>query len=243
MPFSLNFHGDLPALLHRQWRNRRNFIQKNCRKTSIKDLIESFGLPHTEIGRLTVNEKSVDFSYQVSDGKTVNIYPVPMPWNVKRPSLLRPHPLEEIAFVVDVNVGKLARLLRMSGFNTSYDQQRDDAELASIAEIEKRILLSKDKGLLSRKKVEFGRYIRTSDPKNQLKEVIDLLDLRKEIRPFSRCMECNGILKPVMKRDIVNKLKPLTKKYYSIFSICASCGKIYWPGSHHEKMKQNFFDS
>lgn len=225
-------------MLRRWWRGRRQIIQPYTRVASIKDVVESFGLPHTEVGRFEIRGVEVDFSFQVEDGQEIAVWPIPVPWDVLTPSLLRPLPLPEITFVVDVNVGKLARLLRMAGFDVAYDRRWDDAELASVAEHEKRILLSKDRGLLTRKKVVFGRYIRAGQPEKQLQEVVDLLDLSNEIAPFTRCMECNGSLQPVAKEEIIQRLQPLTKKYYSSFSICSNCRKIYWPGSHLEKMER-----
>ncbi len=241
MSFSLTFHGDLASLLRRQWRGRQQLSQAFTRVASIKDVVESFGLPHTEVGRLEVAGVEVDFSFQVKDGQRIAVWPVSVPWDVLRPSLLRPQPLTNITFVVDVNVGKLARLLRMVGLDVAYDHRWDDRTLASLAEQENRILFSKDRGLLMRNQVVFGRFIRASQPEKQLQEVISLLGLGSKLAPFTRCMECNGKLQAVAKEEIVHLLQPLTKKYYSAFSICSNCRKIYWPGSHLEKMEMNFF--
>ena len=243
MAFSLIFHGDLASLLRRRWRGRKHISRSVTRLASIKDVVESFGLPHTEVGRLVVAGRDVDFSLQVQDGQEIAVWPVSVPWDVLRPSLLRPHPLTKITFVADVNVGKLARLLRMVGLDVAYDYQWDDCTLASVSKQESRILLSKDRGLLMRKQVDFGRFIRASRPEEQLREVTSLLDLGNKLAPFTRCMECNGKLQAVAKKEIIHRLQPLTKKYYNSFSICGNCRKIYWPGSHLEKMVINFFGS
>ncbi len=242
MALSLKFHGDLPTLLRRPWRDRRKITRPFARRASVKDVVESFGLPHTEVGRLLVNGQEADFSFQVLDGLVIEVFPVTAPWHVFRPGLLRPEPLTAITFVVDVNVGKLARLLRMVGFDTAYDQGWNDEGLAVVAERERRILLSKDRGLLSRKRVEFGRYVRAEEPREQLREVVGLLGLGESLAPFSRCMACNGVLRPVAKGDIIDRLQPLTRKYYTTFSICPDCRRIYWPGSHLEKMEKDFLD-
>jgi len=240
MSFSLIFHGDLPKLLHHGWRNIRPISITLSRRASIKDVVESFGLPHTEVGRLEVGGHEVDFSFIVEEDRTLDIFPVLPVWDVLSASLLRPFPLTEITFVVDVNVGKLARLLRMAGFDTLCDRQWNDIKLADISSREKRILLTRDLDLLKRRQVEFGRYVRSANPEEQLEEVIDLFDLDRFVAPFTRCMVCNGQLRKVAKQDIEGLLQPLTRKYYSSFSLCPDCGRIYWPGSHLESMVKIF---
>lgn len=238
MSFSLIFHGDLPKLLRHKWRGQRNITMPVNRRASIKDLVESLGLPHTEVGRLVASGQERDFSFIVHHGDEIDIHPVSTPWDIRTSCILRPGLLTKIAFVVDVNVGKLARLLRMVGLDTAYDRRWDDSELALVAEREKRILLTKDRGLLSRKMVVFGRYIRKEEPKEQLKEVIQLFNLDRYLAPFSRCMECNGLLVPVAKEEIIHRLLPLTRKYYNSFSICKDCQKVYWKGSHLTRMEE-----
>jgi len=171
VPSSLTFHGDLPDLLHRRWRGRHRVIKTDSRRASIKDVIESFGLPHTEVGRLEVGGRPVDFSFVVEEDLAIEVFPVSPPWNVFNPTLLRPRPLTGIKFIVDVNVGKLARFLRMAGFDTLYDHRWQADKLAATCCRERRILLTRNLGLLQRKPVEFGRYIRSSVPNEQLPEV------------------------------------------------------------------------
>ncbi|NOX79827.1 MAG: hypothetical protein GXP57_01815 [Deltaproteobacteria bacterium] len=139
---------------------------------------------------------------------------------------------------MDVNVGKLARLLRMAGFDTLYDRCWKDDKLVALCCRERRILLTRDLGLLQRKQVEFGRYIRALGPSEQLLEVIGLLGLERHVVPFSRCMVCNCPLQPIAKEKINHRLQPLTRKYYNSFSRCPGCRRIYWPGSHLDGMRQ-----
>ena len=238
MPPSLTFHGDLPDLLHRRWRGRQRLIKADTRRASVKDVIESFGLPHTEVGRLEVQGRQVDFSLVVGEDLAIEIFPILPPWNVFDPTLLRPRPLTNIKFIVDVNVGKLARFLRMAGFDTLYDHRWKDDKLVALSCREQRILLTRDLSLLQRKQVEFGRYIRALCPNEQLLEVIGLLGLERHVVPFSRCMVCNTPLQPIAKEKIKHRLQPLTRKYYNSFSRCPGCRRIYWPGSHLDGMRQ-----
>lgn len=238
MPSEFIFHGDLPDLLKPRWKPEKKFIFTVNRRASVKDVIESYGIPHTEVGRIESNGQQVGFSFLVEDELCFNVSGIEAPWDVTRPTLLRPLPLKELAFVVDVNVGRLAKYLRMAGFDTLYDYQWDDCRIVDIVEQTNRIVLSRDMGLLKRKQVEFGRYVRAVKPVDQLEEIVSLFDLAHEIKPFSRCLDCNTLLDQVDKKDILSRLEPLTVKYYNSFSLCRSCNKIYWPGSHREKMEK-----
>jgi uncharacterized protein with PIN domain len=227
----------------------RDIVEKNLghggilhyssqRHASIKDIIESLGVPHTEVGRIVANGMEVSFSYLLEDEGHVEIFPLPCPVDLTVPTLLRPVPLKEIRFAVDVNVAKLAMFLRMAGFDVFYENPADDKELARISHDEKRILLTRDKKLLKRKIIQFGHLVRTSAPEEQFREVIRLYDLKDKTRPFSRCLLCNTLLKPISKDEVFHRIEPLTKKYYSNFYICSECDKIYWPGSHKSRMEE-----
>ncbi|MEA1933107.1 MAG: Mut7-C RNAse domain-containing protein [Thermodesulfobacteriota bacterium] len=234
----ITFHGNLQELLTKRHDENKVINHSFDRRASIKDVIESLGIPHVEIERLLVNGKDVTFDYIATDTDQIDVFGLTPPFDVFSVSVLRPEPLREIRFVVDVNVGKLATLLRMSGFDTFYKNGMTDPELAEICEQEKRILLTKDCNLLKRKNVIFGHLVREVDPKKQLAETINLFSLIDKVLPFSRCLVCNRNLVPVAKKRIIHRLKPLTKKYYDSFYICMDCDKLYWPGSHREKMEK-----
>jgi len=208
------------------------------RRTSIKDLIESFGIPHPEIEKIAVNGKEVDFAYIVENSIRIDVFPISAYSNFFKPSLLRPNPLDFHRFVVDINVAKLASKLRQLGFDTLLPRNFDDTGLAAIAGCQRRILLTRDCNLLKRKIVEFGHLVRAASPNEQLVEIIKLFGLKDKIKPYSRCFQCNGLLDPVAKEDILPLLEPLTKKYYNVFHRCIDCKKIYWSGSHREKMDE-----
>lgn len=234
----LKFHDELVTMISKKWKNGEVLYQLT-RQASIKDIIESLGPPHTEIYTILVNDKDVDFSYQVHDNTKIEIYPAKYPIDITQETVLRPVPLHELRFLADVNVGKLAKLLRMLGFDTKYDHTMNDALLANEAEKDSRIVLSKDKNCLKRSKIIYGKWIREDDPKKQLKNIIESFNLLKYIKPFSRCIVCNSTLKTIEKEKIIAFLQPLTKKYYDKFSICPQCNHIYWAGTHYEKM-QNY---
>jgi len=113
--------------------------------------------------------------------------------------------LAEIRFLVDVNVAKLASLLRMAGFDTAYENRRSDAELAELSEREGRILLTRDRSLLKRRQVEFGHLVRSVAPREQLAEIITLYGLQQKGQPFSRCLVCNGRLSTVKKEEVLHR--------------------------------------
>ena len=239
-PALLNFHGALADLLSRDDPGpelRGMVIYPVTRRASIKDVIEALGPPHTEVASIEADGREVGFDHLLEPGEQVDIRPLAPPFDVLRPSLLRPDPLPRIAFAVDANAGRLATLLRTLGFDTAYDQALDDAPLAELAVREGRILLTKDRSLLKRALIVFGCLIRTDDPQEQLRAVLRLLDLRPPYRPFSRCLLCNALLVPVPKAEIMHRLLPLTRRHYFDFHRCPHCDKIYWPGSHHDHMR------
>jgi uncharacterized protein with PIN domain len=239
---TLTFYDNLQELLYKKYRTGMPFRHQYERRSSIKDVIESLGIPHPVVGKLIVNSCEVDLSYILKNNDMIEAMPLAPPVDPTVPTKLRPVPLNRIAFIVDVNVGKLALYLRMLGFDTLYDSAGKDKDLATTAWSEKRILLTRDTALLKRKIIAHGYLLREPEPKEQLKEVMQLYNLGSMVKPMSRCIPCNGLLVPVSKEDIINRLEPLTRKYYNTFHTCDRCGKLYWPGSHHQKMK-NFISA
>lgn len=208
------------------------------RRASVKDVLEAVGPPHTEIGEIRINGDLEVFGRILRPGDTVRVLPHSPPVDPTSPTLLQPEPLDELRFIVDVNVGKLARLLRMLGFDTAYHWRWTDRHIAFLARQEGRVALSKDRGLLKRKEIVWGRLIRAEQPREQLREVLRFFGIHEPKAPFSRCLRCNIPLEPVDKRDILHRLEPKTRKYFQEFHICPECGRIYWQGSHLEGMQQ-----
>jgi uncharacterized protein len=200
---------------------------------SVKHLIESLGVPHTEIGQVIVNSRVVDTSYRIQDGDRVEVLPARS--DPHQEDLLQE---KEIKFILDSHLGKLAAYLRMLGFDALYRNDYEDRQLAEVAEMEGRILLSRDRRLLMRKQVQAGYCVRKHNPQDQLKDVLNRFRLYSHIRPFQRCIRCNARLEKVSKEQVLDMLEPLTKLYYSSFSICPACHQVYWPGSHYEHMQR-----
>jgi uncharacterized protein with PIN domain len=207
-------------------------------RASIKDMIESLGVPHTEVDLILVGGESVDFSYIVKDKDRISVYPVFESIDISSLVRLRPHPLREIRFVLDNHLGKLASYLRLLGFDTAYRNNYSDTDLALLSSNENRILLTRDRGLLKRSMVTYGYCVRDTDPERQLIEVIRRFDLSHVCSPFNRCLSCNALLEPVSKEAISDRLPPKVRQHYDEFHICRTCDRVYWKGSHYERMQQ-----
>jgi len=205
---------------------------------AIKDSIEALGIPHTEVDLILVNGKSVKFSYQLNDGDYVSVYPVFEALDITPISRLRPKPLRNPKFIVDVNSGKLARFMRLLGFDVLFTNHYKDAEIAKIAYDKRRIVLTRDVGLLKNNLIKRGYWLRKTNPKDQVKEVLMRFDLVRMIKPFTCCLECNGTIKTVPKENISRLLPDSANRYYTKFYQCRSCKQIYWEGSHFQKMRE-----
>lgn len=203
---------------------------------SVKDTIESMGVPHTEVGLILLNSAPVDFSHRVRDGDRVSIYPVFRTLDMSHLLRLRA-PLPDFRFVLDTHLGRLATYLRMLGFDTSYGTNREDKDLSRISQSEERILLTRDCGLLKRSAVTYGYFVRATEPKQQVVEVLRRFNLFSAASPFRRCLRCNALLNSVPKQTVIERLQTKTRRYYDEFRICPACNRIYWAGSHYEHMQ------
>lgn len=210
-------------------------------KRSVKDLIEGFGIPHVEVDLILVNGESVNFSYQVKNNDRISVYPVFERLNIQNATALRERPLRNPRFVLDVHLGKLARDLRMLGFDTLYSTDCDDETLAQLSSEEERILLTRDRGLLMRKIVTRGLAVRSDDPEVQLREILEKLDLKNQIHPLSRCLSCNNSL-GVLETDsplfeiLSPCIPPRVREEHNEYSYCPACEKVFWKGSHYDDM-------
>jgi uncharacterized protein with PIN domain len=206
------------------------------RRASIKDIIEALGIPHTEIGRIISGGRDLDFNFTPIGNEYLEFFPFSKETPVTVPTLLRPVPFSKIHFMVDINVLKIARNLRMLGINTTHVPESDLIGIVAKANEEQRILLTRNTDLLKIKSVIFGQLLRSENHLQQMVEVVDRYSLTPLLNPFSRCLNCNALLSDVDKNEILHLLEQLTIKYYDIFKQCKVCKKVYWQGSHHEKM-------
>jgi uncharacterized protein with PIN domain len=203
---------------------------------TVKDVLEAMGIPHTEVDLILVNGDPEDFSHRPSVGDRIAAYPMFEALDIGTTERLRPVPLRDPRFVVDVNLGRLARLLRVLGFDVWWSSDADDQTLTDISLSEQRILLTRDRGLLKRRAITHGLFVHSEQPEQQTVEVLRRLDLRQRLAPLTRCLRCNGRLAAVTKDEVIDHLEPLTRLYYDEFSRCAECGRIYWAGSHHARL-------
>ena len=203
---------------------------------TVKDVLEATGIPHTEIDLILVNGDARDFGHRPTTGDRIAAYPVFEAFDIGATARLRPVPLRNPRFVVDVNLGRLARLLRLLGLDAWWSNNADDQTLVDISVAEQRILLTRDRPLLKRRTLTHGLFVRSEHPEEQTVEVVRRLDLRRRLAPFTRCVRCNGTLVAVTKDEVIDRLEPLTRRYYDDFSRCTDCGQIYWQGSHHPRL-------
>jgi len=205
---------------------------------TVKDRIESYGVPHTEVDLILVNGEPVDFTYRVQDGDRVSVYPVFEAFDIAGLTRLRPEPLREPRFVLDTHLGKLAAYLRMVGFDTLYRNCCTDEQLAAVSRDERRILLTRDVGLLKRSAVTHGYFVRETDSRRQLAEIVRRFDLARLMLPFSRCMRCNGALRSAAKEEVRDRIPPGAAELHEEFRQCGECGRVYWQGGHYRRMRE-----
>lgn len=203
---------------------------------AIKDTIEAIGVPHSEIDLILVDGKSVDFNYQICGNEKVAVYPVFESFDIGELVHLRAKPLRETKFVVDVNLGKLAKKLRILGFDTLYRNDLADAEIVAYSTQQQRIILTRDKGILKYRAVTHGYWVRNQTPAKQLSEVISRLQLQHCLIPFTRCSKCNGLLHRVDVDQVRHHLSDDNLLKSNSFMQCMSCHKFYWQGSHYRRI-------
>lgn len=234
MAAEFRFHDRLNDFLPRERRDRP-LPHDVTRRAAIKDVIESLGVPHTEVDVILVDGRSVGFAHILTGGERVEIYP----WTTAPPAArhLRPRPPARPRFALDAQLGRLARYLRLLGFDCHYRPDIEDAALAACADEEDRILLTRDRNLLKRKCIQLAHFVRHDHPRHQLQEICDEFNLYPAFAPFTRCTRCNGRLVRVDKARVIERLEPKTRQYVEHFLQCEACGQVYWHGSHVSRMK------
>jgi uncharacterized protein len=227
----LRFYGMLNDLLAPELRGGQTLPQTFAASPSVKALVEGFGVPHTEVALVVVNSKRATLSRRVCGGDRIAVYP---PFRSIAPELGRlPGPLR---FVLDVHLGRLARWIRMLGFDAVWSNDSRDEDLAATAATEERILLTRDHCLLMRNEVVRGYWVRATDPKRQLPEVNERYHLLPHAEPFKRCLECNAVLEAVAKGQVIAPERILTDN--DDFRRCPGCRRVFWKGSHFQRMSE-----
>lgn len=223
------FHGSLNDFL-RPYKRNMQISYTFPGNPAVKDSIEALGVPHLEVCQVQVNGKTVQLTYQLQDKDEVQVYP----FDGREEALTAG--IAAYRFVLDVQLGTLARALRMLGFDTVYDTTLTDKAIAGIAAAEQRIVLTRDVNLLKHKAIPFGYWLRSQHTEAQLAEVSRRFGLAEQMRPFTRCLVCNGEFVPVSKQQVLDQLPPKTRLYFEEFYQCATCARVYWKGSHYERM-------
>lgn len=205
---------------------------------ALRDAVEALGVPHPEVDLIVVNGQSVGWEHALASGDEVSVYPVFESLDIAPVVRLRPEPLRVTRFVVDAHLGRLARWLRMLGFDALYDARFDRARIIAAAIREPRIILTRDRRLLRDGRVTHGYWVRNSNARRQIAEVVERLDLRAQFTPFARCMRCNGTLVPRPPAEVAGQVPPRARERAKEFRQCDACGKIYWSGTHVERMRR-----
>ncbi|HHE54906.1 MAG TPA: twitching motility protein PilT [Caldithrix abyssi] len=232
------FYAELNDFLPKEKR-QRDFVYHFWGNPAVKDAIEALGVPHPEVDLILVNQKSVDFNYRLQHGDRVAVYPVFELLDIGAVTHLRPKPLRRPKFILDCNLGKLTRKLRMLGFDCLYQNDYSDQQIVDMALNQKRIILTRDIGLLKNKAVTHGYWVRSTNPAQQLNEVLNYFDLFNQIQPFTRCLDCNGLIEEVPKKKIEEQLPARVRQTFNQFYRCQQCGKVYWQGSHYDRMLES----
>ncbi|MGH8713892.1 MAG: Mut7-C RNAse domain-containing protein [Casimicrobiaceae bacterium] len=231
------FYEELNDFLRPEWR-KQTFAYAFNGTPAVKDAIEAIGVPHAEVDLILIDGESAGFARRLHDGNRVAVYPVFERLDVTPLMRLRPRPLRRTRFVLDVHLGTLARYLRLLGFDTLYRNDYGDDEIVRIAAEQARIILTRDKGLLKRRAVARGRWIRHTRPLEQLRETLAAFDLGRNARPFTRCAVCNGLLRPLSERGATTHVPAAVRERHRTFACCRSCGRIYWPGTHTVRIRE-----
>ncbi|MFJ5381433.1 Mut7-C RNAse domain-containing protein [Cupriavidus sp. CER94] len=217
---------------------RRDLSCPCARAATVKHMIEALGVPHTEVELILVNGESVPFERLVEDGDRVAVYPKFESLDVTPLLRVREHPLRNLRFVADAHLGGLAHLLRMTGFDTLYDNHFEDSEIARIAADEQRIVLTRDRELLKRREITHGCYVRAIKSTPQAQEIFARLDLARSARPFSLCLTCNVPLQRIDKADAQGRVPDGVFARHDRFVTCPHCRRVFWEGSHWRRMRE-----
>lgn len=221
---SFRFPAELTRFLRPEHRAGR-FSYACARVANLKNAIEALGVPHTEVGEVRVNGAPATLQRMVREGDVVEVLAP------------QPAPEERLAFIADAHLGALARFLRMLGFDTAHEPQLADRDIRRLAQEDSRIVLTRDRDLLKCRDITRGYYVRAIKPEQQLHEVATRYGLPAHARPFTRCLHCNLSLAKIDKAAIAHRLPERVAALHDNFTHCAGCDRVYWPGSHYERMR------
>ncbi|QNA99798.1 Mut7-C RNAse domain-containing protein [Massilia sp. Se16.2.3] len=232
---TFRFYDELGNFLPRERRGHA-FAAPCARAGTTKHMIEALGVPHTEVALILVNGESSGLDRLLADGDQVSVYPRFSRFDVGPVQRVRTPPPAPLRFVADAHLGALARLLRMTGFDTLYDNAYQDDTIVAIAAGSGRVILTRDRELLKRRGVQHGCYLHAIAPDEQLRELFARFDLAETARPFTLCLHCNLPLRAVDKASVLDRLPESVRALHHEFTLCDACGRVFWKGSHHRRM-------
>ena len=237
----------MPKAIFRFYEKLNDLLPKHRQKTdseakfkgkrSVKDMIEALGVPHTEVDLVLANSESVNFSYIIQDADRISVYPVFKSINIENLTRLRPLPLHKTRFVADINLGDIVKYMRALGLDVFFDPSLSPLEIITISKNKNRIILTKSKNLLKYKEVSHGILIRPESTTKQIACIIESLDIKDRIKPFTRCLLCNSPLENISKKEIEDRIPLRTKEFCDEYVYCRKCDKIYWKGTNYIKIK------
>lgn len=217
-------------------RRKVPFACECAESATVKQAIEALGVPHTEVELILVNSRSVDFGHRVEEGDRISVYPVFESVDIRPLLRLRPVPKRNPRFIADAHLGRLARYLRMLGFDTLYENALPDRQLVQTSVDERRVLLTRDRELLMHRELTHGVFVRGERPRDQLRYVVERLDLARTCQPFSRCMDCNSELVAADPSTLTGEVPPTVLANHRHFQSCTGCNRVFWRGSHYARM-------
>ena len=230
------FYGSLNDFLNKKFRHRTLVYHFNPGQT-LKDAIEAMGVPHPEVQMILQDDQPVSFRKALKSSVRIAVYPFFYKFDIPPNFLVNRETHQKLKFILDVHLGKLAKYLRFAGLDTLLFPSLNDNEIVQIGSRENRIILTRDIGVLKHRMVTFGYWLRSQDPKEQFWELIHHFRIGPEdFDPWTRCSICNGPIKKVPKQKIGAYLKPGTRQYFTEFFQCTGCGRVYWKGSHYQKL-------
>ncbi|MBH5333685.1 Mut7-C ubiquitin/RNAse domain-containing protein [Streptomyces pactum] len=222
----ISFASELHPLAAPERRRGRTVLATDGTST-LGHVVESLGVPLTEVGRLLVDGREVPVSHVPAHGERVEVRAVDRPQRV---------PGAPLRFLLDVHLGTLARRLRLLGVDAAYESEDiGDPELAARSAAQRRVLLSRDRGLLRRREIWAGGYVYSDRPDEQLRDVLGRF--APPLAPWTRCTACNGTLAEADKDAVQDQLEHGTRRTYDVFARCTRCGRVYWRGAHHAQLE------
>lgn len=195
--------------------------------SSLGHVVESLGVPLTEVGGMSVDGRDVPRAHVPAAGESVEVRPVTRPQSV---------PGAPLRFLLDVHLGTLARRLRLLGVDGAYENEDiGDPALAALSASDRRVMLTRDRGLLRRRELWAGAYVYSDRPEDQLRDILQRF--APTLAPWTRCVACNSPLAPADKDSVRDRLQDGTERSYDIFAACTSCNRVYWRGAHHARLE------